>query len=89
MQNPGMRAVPAEAAALPTADLDAPIHCPFCAAPMFVAISPGGEDVIECSNPRCQKVCNLEALDYFLSRMPDAEGIAVLTLARPKEHARA
>jgi hypothetical protein len=79
---------PSEAAAVPATD-DAPIHCPYCAAPMFPAVTPGGEDVIECSNLRCQKVCYLDALDYFLSRMPDAEGLAVLTLARPKEPAHA
>ena len=85
-----MHVQPCEPAApFVAADLDAPIHCPYCAAPMFPAVTPGGEDVIECSNVRCQKVCYLDALDYFLSRMPDAEGIAVLTLARPKEPAHA
>ena len=65
------------------------IACPYCEAPMYPASTPAGQHVIECSNPRCQKVCDLQAVEHFLSRMPDAEGLAVLTLARPKEPAHA
>ena len=75
----------------PPADVGDPdaIHCPYCAAPMYPARTPAGEHVIECSNPRCGKVASLEAIDLFLSRMPEAEGVAIITLARSKEPAHA
>jgi hypothetical protein len=65
------------------------IHCPYCAAPMYPAVTPGGRHVIECSNPRCQKVCDLEAVEHFLGLVPDGEGIALLTLTREREPAHA
>lgn len=42
-------------------------HCPHCASPMLPALTPGGEDCIECANLRCQKVVMADVVEAFFA----------------------
>jgi hypothetical protein len=44
-----------------------PYHCPHCASPMLPALTPGGQDCIECVNPTCQKTIMAEVVEAFFA----------------------
>lgn len=55
-----------EDAPLPDDDLPR-IACPTCDSPMRWAITPGGEECVECLSPKCGRTIHAEVVDAFYS----------------------